>query len=156
MTDEITGELGLPAIDQISWVVEDLDRALEKFRPLFGEFTLMESELKDTLYRGEPSDVTLRMAFGKSGGVEIELIQVVSGRSPHLELLEKYGEGAHHVRFRVDDVDATSRRLEPLGFETIWYKRMEGGDIVFTYLEGPPGHGGAVIELFQFPESAGG
>lgn len=153
MADGIQGELGLSAIDQVSWVVEDLDRALEKFRPLFGEFTLMESTLEGTLYRGEPSDVTLRMAFGRSGGVEIELIQVVSGRSPHLELLERYGEGAHHVRFRVDDVDATTRRLEPLGFQTIWYKRLDEMDVVFAYLEGPPGHGGAVIELFQAPEA---
>ena len=91
----IAAELGLPPIDQVGWVVRDLDRALETYGPIFGPFTTMDTALEGTNYRGRPSNVTLRMAFGRSGPVEIELIEWVAGDCPHKEALDAGQEGVH-------------------------------------------------------------
>ena len=145
MGDSVTGQLGLPPIDQVSYVVENLDRALERFEPIFGSFHVMEMELKGTLYRGRPADVTLRMGFGRSGPIEIELIQVVSGESPHKEFLDRHGEGQHHVRCIVPDLDPVVARAAEHGFETIWSHEMSDTHIRWVYLE----RDGIVLELLQ-------
>ncbi len=151
--DSLANDLGLPPIDQVAWVVDDLDRALETFGPLFGPFSKLESPLVGTNYRGRRADVTLKIAFGRSGPLEIELIEVVSGESPHRETLEKQGEGIHHVRFRVDELDRDQRRLEKMGFEVIWSHSFPQADIKWAYLEGPRDRGGVLVELYQNPNA---
>ena len=148
----LAAEMGLPPIDQVGYVVRDLDKALETYGPIFGPFVKMDSALEGTKYRGESSDVTLRMAFGKSGSMEIELIEWVSGGSPHKEALDAGNEGLHHVRFRVDsDIAAYRARFEEKGFTVVWSHGFEGSDIEWHYLEGPTGQGAAMIELYQNP-----
>ncbi len=145
MSESMTGELGLPPIDQVSYVVANMDRALERFEPLFGKFQLMDITLEGALYRGRPTDVTLNLGFGHSGGIEIELIEVVSGDSPHKEFLEKRGEGQHHVRCVVRDLDPVLERAARHGFENIWSHEMPGGGIRFAYLE----RDGTVLEVLE-------
>ena len=151
MHESLAEELGLPPIDQVAYVVHDLDRALQTFERLFGTFAVMESDLKGTLYRGKKADVKLRMGFGKSGPVEIELIEVVSGDSPHREILEKHGEGVHHIRFRVDDLDPPLDKLRKIGFEVIWQHEIPEVPARWVYLEGPEESGGALGGLLQLP-----
>jgi methylmalonyl-CoA/ethylmalonyl-CoA epimerase len=145
MSESVTGELGLPPIDQVSYVVEDVDRALERFEPLFGPFNVIESTLEGTLYRGRKADVTLKIAFGRSGGIEIELIEVVAGESPHKEFLEAHGEGQHHVRCVVPALEPVVERAERLGFESIWSHQMPALGLRWVYIE----HQGTVIELLE-------
>jgi hypothetical protein len=151
MKTNLASELGLPPIDQVAWIVRDLDRALLVFEPLFGEFSTMESTLEGCSYRGRTADVSLKIGFGRSGGLEIELIEPVSGESPHFELLERYGEGVHHVRFRVDDLDPAREKLEALGFEVIWAHAMPAIQTRWAYLEAAPDRGGALVELLEMP-----
>ena len=149
MSQDLAAELGLPPIDQVAWVVRDLDRALETFEPLFGPFACMDSPLEGCNYRGRKADVTLRMAFGRSGPLEIELIEWVSGESPHREILEKHGEGVHHVRFKVDAIEEPLRKLEERGFQVIWSHEMPEFQAKWAYLEGPAEQGGALVELYE-------
>jgi Glyoxalase/Bleomycin resistance protein/Dioxygenase superfamily len=145
MSESVTGELGLPPIDQVSYVVKDVDRALERFEPLFGSFQVMEVTLEGTLYRGRPADVRLKLAFGRSGPIEIELIEVLSGESPHKEFLEAHGEGQHHVRCLVPDLDPVVERAQRHGFEAIWSHQMPRAGYRFVYLE----RDGIVLELLE-------
>ena len=149
MSESLSGELGLPPIDQVAYVVRDLDRAIERFAPLFGPISTMEIDLEGTLYRGRKSDVSLKLGFGRSGPIEIELIQVVSGESPHTEFLEKHGDGPHHVRCIVPELDPLLKKAEQKGFETIWYHQMPGDGMRFVYLE----REGTVLELIEATES---
>ncbi|MGH0033840.1 MAG: VOC family protein [Myxococcota bacterium] len=148
---QVPAELGLPPIDQVGYVVRDLEQALRTFGPLFGPFVTMESALEGTNYRGRRSDVTLRMAFGRSGPLEVELIEWVSGDSPHKEALDRCGEGVHHVRFKVEDLARFRSRLEAEGFEVVWSHGFPGSDIEWAYLEGPAERGGLMLELYQNP-----
>ncbi len=151
MSDTIAKTLGLPPIDQVAYLVHDMEKALQTFEPLFGPFQRMESALKDTLYRGRRVDLTLDIAFGKSGDLEIELIAVKSGEGPHREVLETRGEGIHHIRFRVDSIEAPLERLRGLGFHPIWEHEMPEIGVAWAYLEGPSDQGSALIELLQMP-----
>ncbi len=123
----------LPPIDQVGYVVRDLEATLARYANLFGPFTRMDSPLAGVLYRGRPTDVHLELAFGSLGNVEIEFIAVRSGASPHSEFLDAGCEGIHHIRYRVPDCDATLAALRGEGFEPIWYHDM--GFAKFAYCE---------------------
>lgn len=140
------GAVALPPIDQVGYVVRNLAESVARYERLFGPFTFMESPLTGVTYRGEPADVTLRIAFGSAGNVEIELIEVVSGASPHREFLDAGREGIHHVRYRVPDCDATIAALAGEGFAPIWYHDM--GFAKFAYLE-HASRDGVLIELLE-------
>jgi len=151
VSDNPLTRLGLPPADQVGFVVRDLKAAMALYDPLFGPFSLMDGSVNACDYRGRVEDVGLNIAFGRSGDIEIELIEWVSGHSPHREFLERGREGMHHLRFRVDDADAWIAKMKPLGYEAIWYKRYSA-DTTFAYLEraGDP----TIIEFLQMP--AGG
>jgi methylmalonyl-CoA/ethylmalonyl-CoA epimerase len=149
MNPDLANELGLPPVDQVAWVVYDLDRTLETFTALFGEFQTMEHTIEGANFRGREADVRLKLAFGRSGPLEIELIQVVSGESPHSEMLAKHGEGIHHIRFKLDDIAPPLAKLQELGFAEIWSHAIPQVGARWAYLEGPKEHGGALIELYE-------
>ena len=151
METSLVEKLGLPSIDQVGYVVRDLERAIATFGAVFGPFHTMVSELHGTNHRGRSSDVTLKMGFGRSGPLEIELIEPVTGGSPHLDVLEQRGEGVHHIRFKVDDLDPPLAGLAELGFEVIWSHSMPELPARWAYLDGPADQGGALIELYEPP-----
>ena len=146
-----TDTLGLGPIDQVAYVVADLDRALPRYVALYGPFEVGTSPLRDCTIRGRSADCVLKLAVNRSGPVEIELIEVIEGETPHSEHLAAHGEGLHHVRFRVDDLDATLPGLEAAGYTTVFHKRF-GPTVAFAYLETPEELGSSLIELLQMPE----
>jgi len=150
MSKGVAKKFDLGEIDQVGYVVKDLDKALPRFEALFGEFSRMDSTTPGTVFRGRESDVTLKMAFGRSGAVEIELIQPVSGEGPHQEFIDAGNEGAHHVRFRIDDLDGRLPELNAAGYETVWYNRFTP-EIAWAYLEAPAEEGGGLFELLEMP-----
>ena len=141
--------LGLPQIDQVGFVVRDLADAMKRYEALFGPFTTMDGSVQAADYRGSTKDVELKIAFGRSGDVEMEFIQWVSGHSPHREFIEQGREGMHHLRYRVDDTNAWIEKLATVGYQPIWYKDF-APEIKFAYLEreGDP----LLLELLQMPK----
>lgn len=144
------GTLGLGPIDQVAYVVRDLEASLPRYEALFGPFEVGVSPLPDCTIRGATADCTLKLAVNRSGPVEIELIQVLEGETPHSEHLREHGEGLHHVRHRVDDLDARLAALRDAGFEVVFEKRF-GPTVAFAYVEAPPALGGSIVELLQLP-----
>jgi 4-hydroxyphenylpyruvate dioxygenase-like putative hemolysin len=148
MTAEAARDLGLGPIDQVAYVVESLERALPRYEAMFGPFQVSTFEMKDCTIRGRSGDCTLRLALNNDGPVEIELIEVISGETTHSEHLRQHGEGLHHVRFRVDDLEPKVAELEAAGYRAVLSKRF-GPKLAFVYLESPPEIGGGVVELLQ-------
>ena len=97
-------------------------------------------------YRGREEKSEIKLAFGNSGDVEIELIEWVSGWTPHREFREAGREGMHHLRFIVETLEDKVAEAETLGYENIWSKRF-GKGLAVSYLEreGDP----LVIEFFE-------
>jgi catechol 2,3-dioxygenase-like lactoylglutathione lyase family enzyme len=138
----------LGEIDQVGFVVPDLDAACARYAPLFGPWQRAESPLIGVLYRGVPTDVHLRLAFGHAAGLEMEFISVVSGASPHSEFLAAGREGIHHVRYPVANLAATLAALEPAGFVPIWSHAL--GPYKWAYCEHVT-RDGVLIELLESP-----
>ena len=150
-------EIGLPPVEQVGYVVRDMDAALALYGPLFGPFVTMETTTKGANYRGKICDVTLKLAIGLSGDTEIELIQWVDGESPHREFIDQGREGIHHIRFGFDGVDemqAVMDKLAARGFEPIWdYRSRESS---YAYLEHETQRGLLIELLTMAPEVKAG
>ena len=140
--------LGLPPIYQVGYVVHDIDATVEHMGPLFGPFTVFESDA-EVAYRGVPTRAHLKIAIGHSGDLEMEFIEVLAGDSPHKEWLDTHGECVMHVAVKVDDVDGELARLADLGYETVWRGDVPGTDIVYAYARGGDAIGGHYLELTQ-------
>ena len=112
---------GLGPVDQISFAVSDMDAALPVYAALFGAVERRTVQFDPDLvrYRGEPTGATLELAFFRSGDLEIELVAIADGEAPSAEHLRRHGEGLHHVRFRVTDIDAKQSEMRDAGFETV-------------------------------------
>lgn len=145
---EYLRDLGLPPMDQVGFVVRDLQAWTQRYEPLFGPFSYMDGSVQGALYRGREEDAQLDIAFGRCGELEIEFIEWRGGHSPHREFIETGREGMHHIRFRVEDADAWIETLRGLEFEPVWYKRWSA-DTVFAYLENP--NDPLIVEFLQMP-----
>ena len=136
MAVDIRRQLNLPDLDQVGFVVRDMEQALVLYEPLFGPFSTMDPGPMTYNYRGAQQECNIRLAFGKSGDVEIELIEWVSGDCPHKEFLDAGREGMHHLRFIVDDLGTQVEAAQAVGYEAIWSKRF-GAGLAVAYLERP-------------------
>lgn len=134
MTAELPAQLNLPPADQIGLVVKNLDAAMALYGPLFGPFTVVDGSVEGANYRGHTADCHLKCAFGRSGELEVELVEWVSGYSPHRESLERGREGLQHIRFPVTDIDGWIARAAEFGYRPIWHKRWSP-QLTFCYLE---------------------
>ena len=134
MNHFIEKALNLPPIDQIGFVVKNLEASIRLYDPFFGPFSIMEPDEMTYLYRGQEEPCKMKLAFGKSGNIEIELIQLISGKSPHKEFLDAGREGIHHIRFIVDDLDQSVQDAEEFQFNPIWTRQFADG-LAVAYLE---------------------
>jgi len=147
-------QFGLGDIDQISFAVRNLDEAVPRYEAMFGgPFATMDVPDMDVVVRGKPSVTSLRLGFGQSAGLEVELVEVVSGDWPTLTWLDERGEGLHHLRYPVPDAAAPRAALVAAGATVV----LEGGGegYAFVYLEAPHLNG-MVIELLQMAPAPSG
>ncbi len=146
MSEARTPKVKLPPVEQIGIVVKNVDRAIEYYSSTFGwgPFRVREVYLEGFTYRNQPCDCRLKVAFIQSGQVQIELIEVLEGETPHTDFLREKGEGLQHLRFTVDDFAATAAELAKKGIEPVWHR----GIPVFAYLS-TDNIGGVMFELLE-------
>lgn len=145
--------LDLPPCCQVGFVYPNLEEAIALYEPLFGEFKVVDyGEMEGASFRGQPSPYRVKIAVAYTGELEIELIEWVSGETPHKEFVQAGRSGMHHLSFTVQDLDAVIERAGPLGYDPIWYHAMSD-EIKYTYLERPGDP--LLIELTQRPWTGG-
>jgi hypothetical protein len=105
----------LTSINQLAIVVSNIEKAIEYFGAAFGwgPFYVVEAGCR-VPYKGEMSEINLRLAFTMVGSLEVELLQPLSGSSPHMEHLNRHGEGLLHIRFATEDMEGTLAHLATL------------------------------------------
>lgn len=151
--DSIRDVLALPPCCQVGFVYPNLEEAIALYEPLFGEFKIVDyGEMEGASFRGKPSPYRIRMGIGYSGDLELELIEWVSGETPHKEFVQAGRSGMHHLSFTVPDLDAIVEAAGSLEYEAIWYHAMSD-EIKYAYLERPGDP--LLIELTQRPWSGG-
>ena len=137
--------LGLPPVDQIGFVVEDLEKSIPVYAAVFGDYTTMDTEIEDADYRGRKASCRLKIAYFRSGPLEIELIEVAGGEAIHSEFLEAGRDGPHHIRFTVDNFEEAAAKLESVGMRSVFGKRFAPG-LEFAYFESADG---MIWEIFE-------
>lgn len=149
MPDDREPGVKLPPVEQIGIVVDNLDKAVEHFTALFGwgPFRIREIDVQGFTFRNRPGRCRLKMAFARSGPIEIELIQALEGETPHSEFLKQKGEGLHHLRFRVDNYDELLTDLSREEVQPVFHQELPGL-ASFAYLD-TDRIGGVTFELFQ-------
>ena len=150
MTENIRKQLDLPDLNQVGFVVRDMEAALALYEPLFGPFSAMDPGPMTYDYRGEEEECEMRLAFGKSGDVEIELIQWVAGGCPHKEFLDAGRSGVHHVGLMPENFAETCNRYQALGFEAAFECSIAGTQLVYYDTVETLGH---FTELWDRSES---
>ena len=91
---------------QIGVVVKDIDETAKFLSSMWGIGPWDTKELtytKDTLVMGQPFKI--KVAYAKLGGVKLELIQPLEGKSIFLEFLRAKGEGLFNINFHLSDYD---------------------------------------------------
>jgi 4-hydroxyphenylpyruvate dioxygenase-like putative hemolysin len=122
--EEITAKLDLPAATQIGVIVRDMEKAVEYYSKALGigPFTSITDLRPDKAwYMGELHPAHLRVSRAMWGAMEFELIQPVSGKSPHHDFLVSNGEGINHLAIETTDgYDELVQRMKQAGFKPIW------------------------------------
>lgn len=126
------------AITQVSLVVKDIQDTMTNYWNILGigPWNIWEVAppfAHDFMYKSKPANVTAKVGYAMAGEIQIELIEPVSGKSLYNDFIAKHGEGLHHLRFLVDDIDKTTEIMNKEGFPTL----MSGGlsDGGFAYYD---------------------
>ena len=155
----LAGKTGVPmqpegAIIELCHVTHDLDRALLHWTRDLGAgpfFVFDVPVLVGQLYYGQPTEVSMRVGFGFSGGTLIELLeQTNAGRSPFRDFLDQHGEGLHHIMPR-GDFDAGFVRLSAARHEVAYAGRMPSGERFCLF--DTRSSNGAYVELMELSEA---
>jgi glyoxalase/bleomycin resistance protein/dioxygenase superfamily protein len=111
----------LTNIDQISLVVRDIDAAIEYLGAAFGWGPFYKIPFAGHTGRnGQGDEYSLLMAFTLVGTLEIELLQVLDGDTPHARHLLQHGEGLFQLRIKTEHLEEDLDSLAAYGIEPEW------------------------------------
>jgi hypothetical protein len=129
--DDLRARLALPPFYQLGVVVRDVDRVARHYSSLFGvgPFTIYEFVPEIHIYNGEQTYTKMKMGKAMWGNIELELIQPMEGKSPHMDFLKKRGEGLQHLGFNVPNFDELCDGFLKEGFKPM----LRSGGYVETY-----------------------
>jgi methylmalonyl-CoA/ethylmalonyl-CoA epimerase len=129
-------------LHHVGLAVADLDRAVARWRDLFGAEVEAEEDV--------PAQGVRAVAL-RTGGGRVELLAATGADTPVGRFLERRGEGMHHLAFAVDDVADELRGLRAGGATLIDEAPRQGlyGPVAFIH---PETAGGVLIELVGRPK----
>jgi len=115
----VAAKIGLPRFAQLGVVVRDVKQTVALYSSVFGisPFTVYEWSPDKHWVDEKPSPLKLQIGKAQWGDIELELIQLLEGKSPHGEFLEKRGEGLHHLGFNVSNYHEVYGKMVDEGFK---------------------------------------
>lgn len=145
------GALGLSRLGQVGILVKDVDATMEYYENTLGIGPWAVFEGTPAWCREPGGEVTLRgkIAMAQAGSVQIELIQILEGRSLYADTLGE-GEGLHHLGFFVRDLNERLRAAGAAGVEVLQHGmlKQKGLAIEYAYLDTTP-TGGVITEYIK-------
>ncbi len=128
------------AMDHLGIAVRSLTEAVPRWERALGIRALPTEEL--------PSQ-KVRVAFLEVGATPLELLEATTPDSPIGRFLVRWGEGIHHVAFRVPDVDAKLAELSREGIHVIDAVGRPGARGRRMGFAHPSGFGGVLVEFVE-------
>jgi catechol 2,3-dioxygenase-like lactoylglutathione lyase family enzyme len=148
------GQILEPAsLCQIGIVVKNIDETVKYYKKVFGfgPFDIRQVDFPTATYYGEVAGYRGKRAFFYLGPIQIELIELVDGKTIHETFLNDKGEGLHHIAFRVGSLEKSKENAEKADLEvTQSFSRPDGSG--FAYLDTDK-VGGVIFELIQSANS---
>ncbi|WP_107314847.1 VOC family protein [Burkholderia metallica] len=144
MNDPVLGP-----IDQIGYVVADLERSIARWRERHdvGPWTVFRNVRVDGHHLGNPVTVTMDVGLAYRGDLQIELIHVTNDTpSPYRDAHGQPLVGLHHVAWVVDDLDAALARLTSRGLRVVFDARNAATRVAYLDDADDPGVRVEVIE----------
>jgi methylmalonyl-CoA epimerase len=126
-------------VDHIGILVSNLDEAIKLYKDCFDAEV---DKIETLLERGVKAAI-----LSLAQGANLELLEPLPG-SNMATVLEKRGEGLHHITFGVDDVDNELNRLSERGVELIDKKARPGFEGMVAFIH-PKSLRGVLVELCQ-------
>ncbi len=143
--------LSMPRVGQIGIVVRDMDRSIDYFHEVLGlgPWAVFQGEPVWCLEDGEEVTYKGKIALAQAGSVQLELIQILEGRSLYSDLLGE-GEGLHHIGFFVRDFDERLRAAKAAGIPVLQHALLKklGLTIEYAYLDTTE-TGGVITEYIK-------
>ena len=134
---------------QIGIVVKDIDETIKYYEKLFGfgPFEVRYVDYSTATYYGKVAGYRGKRAFFFLGPIQIELIELVDGKTIHEDFLRAKGEGLNHLGFRVDNIEEAKKRADELGFKVIQsFTRPDNTG--FAYIDSDK-IGGVIFEMSE-------
>jgi catechol 2,3-dioxygenase-like lactoylglutathione lyase family enzyme len=149
---------GIGKIVQIAIVCKDIDQCSERWSRLLGQKApapriTVPGEKARVVYRGKPSTGQVKLTFFKTGDAVLELMQPIGPDTHWKEHLDRYGEGVHHIAFKVIDLEKTLDTLAKEGMPVIHRGRYDSNDGDYVYVESKDKLG-VTIELLHWDDPA--
>jgi hypothetical protein len=160
-------------VAQIGIVVEDIEKAAMAYWEILGigPWILMDftpPHVSDvTLFGITVGDIDshVKAAIADHHGLQIELLQPVSGPGTQMDFLRQHGGGVHHLSFgEIEDHDEVVAALKNLGVAVEMTGKLGGGAFTFTYMasqkdlgtivefvKGHPGVKNTIIPYASYP-----
>lgn len=126
-------------VDHIGILVSNIDEATRLYQDCFGA----RVDRTETLPERGVKAAVLSLARG----TRLELLEPLPG-SGMAKVLEKRGEGLHHITLEVDDIDKELNRLSEMGVELIDKESRPGLEGMVAFIH-PKSLRGVLIELCQ-------
>ena len=127
-------------LEHIGIAVNDLDQAEALFSKLLQTKSYKREEVKSE---------GVITSFFQIGDIKIELLAATNTESPIAKLIEKRGEGIHHLAFESDDINNELAERKSQNIQLIHETPKDGADnkkIAFLH---PKSTGGVLWELCQ-------
>ena len=126
-------------VDHIGILVSNLDEATKLYRDCFDAEVVKTETLPE---RGVKAAI-----LSLTQGANLELLEPLPG-SNMASVLERRGEGLHHITFEVEDIDKELSRLSKRGIELIDKKSRPGLEGIVAFIH-PKSIRGVLVELCQ-------
>jgi hypothetical protein len=135
--------------NQLGFVVGDLDEAVGYWIDGIGVapfFVYRDFRVAECSYQGEPISLTISVAYGQAGDLQIELVEQ-HGDTPSPYLGRASGD-AHHVAIWTRDYDRLLEQYRSRGLtEVMWGSASGSADERFAYLA--PAGPGPMLEVVE-------
>lgn len=136
-------------IMQVGYVVDDLDEGIRQWldQAGVGPWTVFRGVTLDGRYRDQDTTVTMDVAMGYSGEVQIELMQITSSTpSPYATGDGQPLAGPHHVAWITDDLDAAVESARGRGLEVLFRAANPSTQVAYVHAPDRPG---VIFEYIQ-------
>ena len=127
-------------VDHIGIAVKDLTLAMEQFSILLNTPCTKTEEVKSQ---------QVITAFFQLKEQKIELMAATSPKSTIANYLERYGEGVHHIAFKVENIYTELKRLKSEGFKPLQEEPFNGADNKMVAFFHPKTTHGVLVEICQ-------